>query len=369
MLSLNKYSKDENRRNSEKYKPRKVINQDSYICMRKNSKTEKVKGPNDDIIEILTELLNYYQLIKSEWRMMSYQKAISAIKRYPNKISSYKQAKSIFGIGDGIAKKIEEIVNTGTCKKLETFKKDKMNNVLKIFIQIWGVGESTAKKWYNKGYRSIDDILKNEHLTYHQKIGIQLYNEFKERMPREEAEEISKQVQTIIQTQYDPDLQFYTMGSFRRGLPTCGDIDIIITKNDNLDPELLYDVVKILKQNGLLTHDLSFSRKNSEEHTKYMGVAQLPGHKHRRIDLLIVPWDELGAALLYFTGSDIFNRSLRLLARKKGWRLNQRGLYANVLRNTDASKITSGVLIASKTEKEIFDALEVPYCEPKDRDA
>jgi len=46
-------------------------------------------------------------------------------------------------------------------------------------------------------------------------------------MPRSEAEEISNKVQTIIQTQYDPDLQFYTMGSFRRGLPTCGDIDII----------------------------------------------------------------------------------------------------------------------------------------------
>jgi DNA polymerase/3'-5' exonuclease PolX len=351
------------------YKPRKVINQDSYLCMKKNSKTIKTDGPNENIIKVLTELLNYYQLIKSEWRIVSYQKAISAIRRYPNKISSYKQAKSIFGIGDGIAKKIEEIINTGSCKKLQSFRKDKMNEVLKMFIQIWGVGESTAQKWYGKGYRTIEDILKHEHLSYQQKVGIQLYNEFKERMPREEAEEISNKVQSIIKTQYDPDLKFFTMGSFRRGLPTCGDIDIIITKNDNLDPELLYDVVKILKENGILTHDLSFSKKSSEEHSKYMGVAQLPGHKHRRIDLLIVPWNELGAALLYFTGSDIFNRSLRLLARKKGWRLNQRGLYANVLRNSDSSKITTGVLIASKTEKDIFDALEVPYREPKDRDA
>jgi len=46
-------------------------------------------------------------------------------------------------------------------------------------------------------------------------------------MPRSEAEEISKKVESIIQTQYDPDLKCYTMGSFRRGLPTCGDIDII----------------------------------------------------------------------------------------------------------------------------------------------
>jgi len=43
----------------------------------------------------------------------------------------------------------------------------------KLFL---GVGESTAKKWYDKGYRSIDDIIKNENLTYQQKVGIQLYN-------------------------------------------------------------------------------------------------------------------------------------------------------------------------------------------------
>jgi len=49
--------------------------------MRKNSKTVKEDGPNEDIIKLLSELLNYYQLIKSEWRIVSYQKAISAIRR------------------------------------------------------------------------------------------------------------------------------------------------------------------------------------------------------------------------------------------------------------------------------------------------
>jgi len=50
--------------------------------MKKNSKDETVAGPNDDIIKVLTEILNYYQLIKSEWRIVSYQKAIAAIKRF-----------------------------------------------------------------------------------------------------------------------------------------------------------------------------------------------------------------------------------------------------------------------------------------------
>ena len=45
----------------------------------------------------------------------------------------------------------------------------------------------------------------------------------------------------------------------------------------------------------------------------------------RRIDILGVPFPELGAALIYFTGNDIFNRSLRLKARHMGYSLNQRG--------------------------------------------
>jgi len=51
------------------------------------------------------------------------------------------------------------------------------NNVILLSnIFILGVGESTAQKWYGKGYRTIEDILKHEHLSYQQKVGIQLYN-------------------------------------------------------------------------------------------------------------------------------------------------------------------------------------------------
>lgn len=57
----------------------------------------------------------------------------------------------------------------------------------------------------------------------------------------------------------------------------------------------------------------------------------------RRIDILGVPFPELGAALIYFTGNDIFNRSLRLKARHMGYSLNQRG--------TVGTKATRSMLI------------------------
>jgi DNA polymerase lambda len=56
-----------------------------------------------------------------------------------------------------------------------------------------------------------------------------------------------------------------------------------------------------------------------------------------------------------------FNRSLRLYARKKGYSLNQRGLYKGVIRGKDGLKLTEGEIVASRTEQEIFDVLGVRW--------
>ncbi|CAG8755914.1 4076_t:CDS:2, partial [Racocetra fulgida] len=65
--------------------------------------------------------------------------------------------------------------------------------------------------------------------------------------------------------------------------------------------------------------------------------------------LFTVPFNELGAALLAFTGNDVFNRSMRLLARKQ-----------DISRGRDGLSF-EGTLVAQRTEREIFDALGVPW--------
>lgn len=79
------------------------------------------------------------------------------------------------------------------------------------------------------------------------------------------------------------------------------------------------------------------------------------------------PETEYGAALLYFTGNDIFNRSIRLLASKRKMRLNQRGLYKNVIRGDNREKLTQGQLVEGKSEKRIFEILGVQWREPHER--
>ena len=79
------------------------------------------------------------------------------------------------------------------------------------------------------------------------------------------------------------------------------------------DAELEHDPIK-----GLTDID--------EAHT-FMGVCRLPGGKHRRLDIKVYPPDQFPFALLYFTGSGHFNRSMRLRCHKAGWHLNDKGLY------------------------------------------
>jgi DNA polymerase IV len=104
--------------------------------------------------------------------------------------------------------------------------------------------------------------------------------------------------------------------------------------------------------------------------TKWHGACSLPDRVDalwRRIDFLLVPSDEIGAALIYFTGNDIFNKSIRLLASKKGMRLNQHGLWTDVFRGHNRQKLNQGMLVESRSEKRIFELLGVPYRPPEHR--
>ncbi|CAG8616275.1 12699_t:CDS:10, partial [Acaulospora morrowiae] len=313
-----------------------------------NSFDSMHSNPNKFIIDKLQVLLDHYQVRNDKWRVLSYRKAISAIKNHKKPITSYEEAKKISGIGNSIASKIAEIVKTGNLKRIESIPES--DDIIAKFSAVHGVGSSVALKWYAKGYRTFDDILKNVELTPTQKAGIECFEDLQQRIPRDEVKVISKVVEDAAHG-IDPKSELFTTGSYRRGNSTCGDIDILITRND-IDGKTHFGIipklVKCLNEQGILTHDLSQPRDDLS--TRYMGICKLPGGKFRRIDFFSVPYNELGAALISYTGDDIFNRSMRLLAKKKNMKLNHHGLYEN---RGGAEK-----LIAQKTEKEIFDALE-----------
>ncbi|CAH1760395.1 8335_t:CDS:10, partial [Entrophospora sp. SA101] len=322
----------------------------------KNVAGEINSNPNKDIIQKLQILYEHYERMKDHWRMLSYRKAIAALKKYNKPITSYEEARNIFGIGERTAQKIMEIIETGRLQRIENLDED--DELIKKFI-----GNTLAMKWHAKGYRTFEDLLQNAKLTSAQRAGIIYYDDLQERIPRNEVTEISMCIERLAHT-VDKNLECITVGSYRRGSSSCGDIDIMITKNDSKGKNhlgILSKLLPILRRESIIVHDLAQHHGKESLSERYRGICKLPGGKNRRLDLFTVPYNEIGAALLSYTGNDLFNRSMRLLARKKKMRLNHHGLYGNIIRGNGAIKYSEGTLIAQKTEIEIFDALGVPY--------
>ena len=110
------------------------------------------------------------------------------------------------------------------------------------------------------------------------------------------------------------------MGSFRRGATNSGDIDIIVTDKNN-DSTIFNAFIDELTKKNILIESLSRGDKKS------LTIAKLPNKTPRRVDFMYTPYDEYGFAILYFTGSKIFNTVMRHEALKQGYTMNEHGLY------------------------------------------
>lgn len=357
-----------------------------FVCNRGGTKdqTSRQDNPNARTIAVLQQMLSYYEQTNNHWRLRAYRNAINTLSRTQALITTAEEAEELRYFGKSLAQKLEEIVNTNTLRRLAYVQNDPTSKILVLFLGIYGVGKTTADKWIAKGFRTLEDLIQRADLNPNQRIGIDHYEDLNTRIPRTEVKKIGDFVRAEAY-RIDGDVNLLIGGSYRRGADSSGDVDFIITKpgttsSDDLAP-FLEKLVGNLTKTGFLTAELAahdFGRDDGG--SKWHGCCVLPPDANRggssnldrplwrRIDFLLVPETEYGAALIYFTGNDIFNRSIRLLASKKGMRLNQRGLYKDVLRTTyGRQKVTTGELIEGKEERRIFDILQVQWREPEER--
>ncbi|KAH3742644.1 DNA polymerase lambda [Pelomyxa schiedti] len=336
---------------------RRRLNANAFACQRSPSVNQ-----NEHITRALDKLAETYKNSGDKWRLLAYTKAASAIKCYPKTINSVHELKSIPSVGESIFKKVAEIIETGALRRLEEISNNPQEITVNLFSKIFGAGPESCQKWYTQGFRTYEDLRTKASLSTIQAIGLKYVNEFEERIPRDEVTRIEHTVRQVLDT-INPDLALVTCGSYRRGAPTCGDVDILISdKSGGTTDGILLALVSALHQSGFLTDDLVQVLEKSD---KYMGVCQLPGSLHRRIDLKVFPVENWACALLYFTGSGYFNRSMRLFARKKGYSLSEHSLVKRWGAPRNGFK---GDPIPVSTEYEIFQLLGLQYKTPEERD-
>ncbi|CZR60968.1 related to DNA-directed DNA polymerase lambda [Phialocephala subalpina] len=356
-----------------KFQKQGDANSAAYVCMTGGTGITDETNPNRHTIQILEKMSKYYGRMSDTWRELSYRKACGTLRKQGVWICTFDQAFELPFIGERIATKIEEIAITGHLRRLDNAELEPEDHLLKLFLGIYNVGPVEASKFIRAGYKTLDDLRTKARLTKCQQIGLDHYDDFATRIPRDQMTALGEIVKAMAKP-IDPDVNPIIGGSYRRGAKDSGDIDFIFTKPGTTHAHDLHyflsSLVSRLTSTGFLTCALATPshRRDDDSGSKWHGACVLPGNPiWRRIDFLLVPESEIGAALIYFTGDDIFNRSMRLLASRKNMRLNQRGLYKDLMRGPGRLKLNEGELVEGSDEKRIFEILGVPWKKPENR--
>lgn len=300
----------------------------------------------DIIISELELIRKKEQQNRNKFKVIAYNKVLSELKKLQT-IESLDDISHITGIGAGILKKVTEIIETNHLEAADEIRNDPTINIIEAFMNVYGIGNVKATKLVNiDKIGSIEELKQASDkdpklLNSNQKKGLLYYNDFLERIPHKEMVLHEKFLKKSLKS-YDIEI----VGSYRRQEETSGDIDILVKCPIGQEMHM-HDLIKDLPQTYILD-TLAIGEK------KFMGVCKI-GTIARRIDILITPEEEYAFAILYFTGSDKFNIAVRKIAQKKGLTLNEHGFKPN-----------TGIPIL-KTEKDIFDYLDIIYVLPKDR--
>lgn len=305
-----------------------------------------VKPTNKQISEILSEIADILEMNNEMvFKIRAYRRAAREVEENPNKLSDQPDPKELVkipGIGEGIAHKIIEISETGTCEYYEQLKKTIPVDITDL-NRIEGIGPKKIKKFYDElGVRNINDLEKAAKGKRIQKLegfrakteenilkGIKSLRKQKGRFRLDEAMFYSEMVLEEMK-KHPKTIKVEVAGSIRRRKETVGDMDILLTSKDPKESMNHFTSLE------------NISRVLGKGRTK----ATVEFDNSFQADLRIIDEKSWGAALQYFTGNKAHNIKVRKLASKKGYKLNEYGLFSK-----------KGKLIASQTEDQIYEKL------------
>lgn len=313
---------------------------------------------NEKIIQMLEDVSSIYLNKKEPFRAKAYQKAQETIIAINEDITDYRYLVGKPNMGTAVLDKCRELFETGT---LDIIEKEKLNPV-NIFRDIYGIGPVKASQLVDVGITTIEQLRANSELLNDvQKVGLKYYEYILERIPRQEIMLYEKIFTKIIGSRFS----FQIVGSYRRGALHSGDIDVILTCSESEYNKF----IDILIQHKIIVEVLSRGQ------TKTLVITQLNNvikqnqinqinttNKYRRVDFLCTDRNEYAFALLYFTGSKIFNMAMRQHAIHMGYTFNEHGMH-HLVDGKKGKQVEHTFL----HESDIFDFLKLTYKEPENR--
>ena len=314
-------------------------------------KTHMPTRLNETYIGLMEELADIMMKQGEPFRARAYKKAQETIMTYKGDINNPEQLKGYPNIGPTIMEKLKEFQETGTLKILER----ERTNPANILADIYGIGPKKAKELVSQGITSVEMLRANQNkLNDTQKVGLKYYEDILKRLPRSEIDQYAHIFTTEFNKVATPDSRFEIVGSYRRGLESSGDIDVIITSNQ---AQVFTNFINELIAQKIIIEVLSRGP------TKSLVITKIPSSDvFRRVDFLYTTPEEYPFSVLYFTGSKMFNTVMRGHALKQGLTMNEHGLY-----KMDNKKKGEKVSHVFRDEQDIFDYLHLQYKSPKER--
>jgi len=316
-----------------------------------------MKNSNKEISKILYEIGEYLGIKGIQFKPRAYEKAGYSVENLEEEVSEIykkgglKAVEDIPGVGVSIAKKIEELIKTGHLKYYEKLKKSLPVKIGEL-SSIEGVGPKMIFKLYKKlKVKNINDLEKAAKIGKIAKIaglgkkteekilkGIEFLRKSGNRFILGSILPQARLIEDRLRNLKEVD-RAAIAGSIRRMQETIGDLDILVTSEK---PEKVIDFFVSMPE---IVH--IYSKGNTKTMVRLKNGMDA--------DLRVVPDKSFGAALQYFTGDKRHNITLRILAEKKKYKLNEYGLWRGKK------------LIAGRTEEEIYRALGMATPPPEIR--
>lgn len=317
---------------------------------------KKVK--NSEIASLFRKIADLLDLKEENpFKVRAYQRAALLIESLPEPLydihgSEDRKLTDLQGIGKDLAAKIEELLETGRLAYFEKLKKEVPISLTEI-LQLEGVGPRKASALYRElGVETVDQLeeairagsvetLEGFARKTAEKIlkSIEMYRRRQGRFKLSDAEEYVEDIMAYLR-EIEAVVDVAPTGSYRRSRETIGDLDILVAASDGSC------VVDHFVEYGSV--DEVIARGSTKSSVRLKNDIQ--------VDLRLLSPDSFGAGLQYFTGSQAHNIRLRTLAKKKGLKVSEYGVFRGNKR------------IAGKVEEEVYSALGLPFIPPELRE-
>jgi len=316
---------------------------------------------NREIAAVFEEIANLMRILQDDpkwtFKAAAYDRAVRSLESYPERVEDLarnpdRKLTEIPGVGEDLAKKIKELVESGQCQYHQELL-GKVPKGLLDLLQLQTVGPQKVRLFYNQlKITSVDeleaaaragrlrelpkmDAKSEENILKAIETFKRVAGRFLLNTATETAEELTAYLQECQAVE-----RVTPAGSLRRGRETVGDLDLLVTGHDHA--------------------------RIAEHFAKFPGVAEVLAKGEDKVsvklkndlqvDLRLLDAESYGAALQYFTGSKEHNVALRDRAKRRGWKLSEYGLF-------EGDKV-----IASRTEEEIYARLGLAWIPPELRE-